>query len=397
MAAFLVHFKSRDLARLHKQGQFWHIFFSNGSAIISQDEVDTWTTHLFVPLDTDIKSLDPKETVYQVLGGSAGPYPIEIDKVLVTSSWRPNICISDRYRSDKGRVFLSGDAAHQNVPTGGYGMNSAVGDSFDIGWKVSAVLSGWGGEHLLRSYEIERRPVAVRNIDRSGVHMSVHGAWWEWCREAGSVTTAQTEEGKKLRARIADLAHERDGENKEIGIEMGYRYNGSPIVVPDTETEEPMWEERRYIPSTWPGARPPHVFLKDGETSIFDLFGTYFTFIDFSSEGKLAQQFGVVAKDMGIPLKRVHLPHEHHARKVWERDGVLIRPDDFVAWRTPLISTTPVDAEDVLLVAVGRKSAPNTENTEGVHPAASAEDKAFTATIGNVDQENVAMMAEFQK
>ncbi len=358
--------------------------------------MDTWTTHLFIPLDTDIKSLDPKETVYEVLGGSAGRYPIEIDEVLVTSSWRPNICVSDRYRSAKGRVFLSGDAAHQNVPTGGYGMNTAVCDSFDIGWKVSAVVSGWGGEHLLRSYEPERRPVAVRNIDRSGVHMSVHGTWWDWCREAGPTTTAQTEEGKKLRARIADLARERDGENKETGMELGYRYNGSPIVVPDTEAEEPMWEERRYIPSTWPGARAPHIFLADGKTSIFDLFGTHFTFVDFSSDGNLAQRFGAVAREMKIPLKPVHLPHEAHARSIWGRDGVLIRPDDHVTWRTPLNPTTQVDVEEVLLVAAGRKSAPHTENTNDIHPAASAEDRAFTATIGNVDQENVAMMAEFQ-
>jgi FAD-dependent monooxygenase len=107
---YLVHFKSRDLEGLQKQGQFWHIFFSNGSAIISQDEKDTWTTHLPIPLDTDVKSLDPKEAVYEVLGGSAGKHKIKIDEVLVTSSWRPNLCVADRYRSEKGRVFLAGDS-----------------------------------------------------------------------------------------------------------------------------------------------------------------------------------------------------------------------------------------------------------------------------------------------
>lgn len=412
-AAYLVHFKSRDLTRLHAQGQFWHIFLSNGSAIIAQNEIDTWTTHLFVPLDLDTSTLDPHAVVAQVLGGSAGPYPIAIDEILVTSTWRPNICLVDRYDSSTngyGKVFLSGDAAHQNVPTGGYGMNTALGDSFDIGWKLAAVMNGWGGQHLLQSYQIERRPVAQRNIERSGVHMSVHGTWWEWCRDAGAATTtSQDEEGRKLKEKIRGLMTEQDGENKDVGIELGARYNGSPIVVPDDDqdrngmekAQEPPWNVRSYVPSTWPGARAPHVFLKDGETSIFDLFGPWFTFVDFSSNGSESGKFAAAAEKLGIPLKVVHLPDEAHVRKIWSRDGVLVRPDDHVAWRSPLGADAKVDVEEVLLVAVGRKMAPGfsdrVNDGSDLPTEASAEDKAFTATIGNVDQEHVAMMAEFQK
>src|SRR5271170_120721 len=206
MAMYLVHFKSKDLTRLHKQGQFWHIFFSNGGVIISQDEVETWTTHLSIGLDVDVASLDPEKAVYQVLGGSAGPYPIKIDEILVTSSWRPNICVADAYNSSGGRVFLSGDSAHQHIPTGGYGMNSAIGDSFDIGWKLAAVLKGYAGPILLESYETERRPVAIRNIEHSGQHMSVHLEWWGWIHQAGAgVATDQTDKGRELRSRVANL------------------------------------------------------------------------------------------------------------------------------------------------------------------------------------------------
>ena len=87
-----------------------------------------------MPLDYDISQLDPEEAVCSCLEGSIGLYPIKIDKVLVTSSWRSNICIAEKYIPSKGRVFLSSDAAHQNIPTGGYGMNTAVGGSFDIDW-----------------------------------------------------------------------------------------------------------------------------------------------------------------------------------------------------------------------------------------------------------------------
>ncbi|KAJ4188376.1 hypothetical protein NW755_006534 [Fusarium falciforme] len=118
MAMFLIHLKSCDLTKLQKQGQFWHIFFASGGVLISQDEADTWTSHLPISLDTDWKSLDPKESVYKVLGGWQGPSPVTIDKVLVCSAWRPSIAIAQRFALDSLRVFLVGDAAHQNIPTG---------------------------------------------------------------------------------------------------------------------------------------------------------------------------------------------------------------------------------------------------------------------------------------
>lgn len=115
----LVHFKSRDLTKLHKMGQFWHNFFiQQGSfkgIIIAQDEVDTWTVHKFIPLDTDEASIDSHEAVYDVLGGIHGPYPIKIDEVLVRSAWRPHVAVSQRYSGEKHRVFIAGDACHQLV------------------------------------------------------------------------------------------------------------------------------------------------------------------------------------------------------------------------------------------------------------------------------------------
>jgi hypothetical protein len=395
---YLVHFKSKDLGRIHKQGQFWHIFFTNGGVIISQDELDTWTTHFPIPLDTKIENLDPEKQIQEVLGGSLSPYPIKVDEILVTSVWRPNICLADSYRSAGGRVFLSGDAAHQNIPTGGYGMNSAVGDSFDIGWKVSTMIKGYGGPHLLDSYEHERRPVASRNIERSGVHMAVHHAYYAMIAEAGAeIATAQTDEGKRLRKKIAKHLAEHDGENKDHGIEMGYRYNGSPVIVQDQESVEPEWNPAYYIPSTWPGARAPQLLLADNETSIFDLFGPDFTLIDFSSDGDFSRHFERQAAILHIPLKVVNLPREKHARQIWDREAFLIRPDDHVAWRASIDGKIP-DVESVLLTAVGQKSAFSQDDTAAGRVATAwVKERGFTATVGNVDQEKVAMLGAFQQ
>ncbi len=73
--------------------------------------------------------------------------------------------LADRFRS--GNVFLAGDAAHRVTPRGGTGMNTAIHDGYDLGWKLAWVLTGWAEPALLDSYESERRPVAEHNVHRS--------------------------------------------------------------------------------------------------------------------------------------------------------------------------------------------------------------------------------------
>jgi 2-polyprenyl-6-methoxyphenol hydroxylase-like FAD-dependent oxidoreductase len=73
--------------------------------------------------------------------------------------------VADRYRH--GRVFLAGDAAHRVTPRGGTGLNLAVKDGFDLGWKLGWVLRSWAKPELLDSYEAERRPVGIEHVIRS--------------------------------------------------------------------------------------------------------------------------------------------------------------------------------------------------------------------------------------
>ena len=76
-----------------------------------------------------------------------------------------NARLADRYRV--GRVFLAGDAAHIHPPTGGQGLNTSVQDSYNLGWKLAAVLKGGAPEDLLATYEEERRPVAAAMLGLS--------------------------------------------------------------------------------------------------------------------------------------------------------------------------------------------------------------------------------------
>jgi 2-polyprenyl-6-methoxyphenol hydroxylase-like FAD-dependent oxidoreductase len=89
-------------------------------------------------------------------------------EILLTSAWTPHLLVAERYAV--GRVFLAGDAAHQYIPTGGYGMNTGIADACDLGWKLAARLHGFAGPTLLSSYDAERRPVGLRNREASKRH-----------------------------------------------------------------------------------------------------------------------------------------------------------------------------------------------------------------------------------
>jgi len=335
----LVHFKSRDLKALHAHGQFWHIFFPTAT-IISQDEVDTWTVQRYHPAEQDLSAVPSEQIVVESLGRE-----IAIDRVLVTSTWQGQLRLASAYRS--GRVFLAGDSAHQNIPTGGYGMNTGVGDAVDIGWKLAAVLNGWGGPGLLDSYESERRPVARRNVDRSERHTSIHVAWRGKVRP--ELVNAAGPEADAHRAALAAIVQDGRGENEDHGIELGYRYNGSPIVIADSGAE-PAWTPRHYTPTTWPGGRPPSLYLEDG-SALFDRFGPDLTLLEFGGGSRAAGLLAAAGR-RGIPLRHVTIA-EPAARELYERDLVLIRPDQHVAWRG---NAGPADPERVLDTVTGRSA-----------------------------------------
>ena len=356
---FMVHFRSRDLKRMHCHGAFWHVFFTNGGILISQDEKDTWTVHQPFPLDANPADVDPAEVVFTTLGGSVGPYTVHIDEILVSGFWRPSTSTADAYGSPQGRVYLAGDSVHQCIPTGGYGMNTGVGDGWDISWKLAAVLHGFGGEQLLPSYEIERRPVGLCNAARSLELMQVHLTYLEWVRSAadGSYLCANSEESRLLHEKIVRHVKDNNTEISEEGIELDYRHPDSPVVLWEVNLtkQEPSWDLLRYTPSTLPGHRAPFLMLSDGVTSIFDLYGPWYSIVDFGADGDTAKAFSRTSNQLNIPLKAIYLPLESHLERTWDCRAVLIRPDGFVAWRLSLTagSVDKLVARAALSVAVG--------------------------------------------
>jgi putative polyketide hydroxylase len=138
---------------------------SDGRSLIPSGKPDRWV--LGMPWDSTLDDAQTltRQQVRQWIRDAAGDagLPIEIER------WMPvvfGIALAERFR--EGNAFLIGDAAHRVTPRGGTGLNTAIRDGFDIGWKLAWAVRGWGNEHLIDSYESERRPVAEFNTERSG-------------------------------------------------------------------------------------------------------------------------------------------------------------------------------------------------------------------------------------
>jgi 2-polyprenyl-6-methoxyphenol hydroxylase-like FAD-dependent oxidoreductase len=331
---YSVHFRSRDKDVLEPWGPAWHYQSPVHGTLISQDGVERYTLHSFAPEDGEP---DPYETVRRFVGRD---FDFELVQAPV---WFNNLLVADRYRA--GRVFLAGDSAHQYIPTGGYGMNTGIGDAYGLGWMLAAVVAGRGGPGLLDAYEIERRPVGLRNCAASRRHaearMAVGRIWPDGLDAAG-------EAGDRARAacaaRVAEIGN---AENESWGIEMGYRYDGSPVIVGEdapAEADDPL----RYRPTTRPGARPPAVYLADG-AALFDRLGRGFTLLDFAPARHDAEPFRAAADRLGVELDLLPLD-DAHAAALYERPLVLVRPDEHVCWRGGAV---PDDPEGILKRVAG--------------------------------------------
>jgi hypothetical protein len=204
---------------------------------------------------------------------------------------------------------------------------------------------------------MERKPVAERNVARSGDHFQVHAGLKDLLARDGSDprhVDEGTDKGEETRRRVEQHYQEHDGENKDFGIEMDYRYK-SHVIIPDAkgmDTTEPLWTPSAYTPTTWPGSRPPHVFLSDGR-AIFDEFGQDWTLVTFDSASRAHEQFQVAAARLSVPIKVLSLPQEPLARKLYEKNLVLIRPDQHVAWRADMLELAE-EAEHIYRVVTAR-------------------------------------------
>ncbi len=304
------------------RGRHYHVADGQATFLIMQDSTRHFTLHSVVENNEDMKA--KFETTISD--------PIDYE-MLSCAPWRQNLLLADNY--GRGRVFLAGDAVHLVVPTGGLGMNTGVGDAIDLSWKLAAALAGWAGSELLDSYEIERRQVGDRNVGASR-HASLGRR--KWRSQYRPNIRDDTPEGNAIRDNLVRVANlEQSKSNRMIGAELGYRYIGSPVIW-----EEPGGPEHRYEfyqPTTWPGARLPHVWLDDG-TPIQDRIPEHYVLLRLGGSQAdatpLLQAFG----ELGAPFCVLDIA-DAAPRDIYEQDLILLRPDMHVAWRGNAMHEAP--------------------------------------------------------
>lgn len=331
MARFIsIYFRCPDLMQVHSFGH-GNIYFplrkEYRGFLLNWDGGTLWTYHLILPDGADWQSVDAQAAVLALLGKQV---PVEVIEV---QPWTAHALVADQYM--KGRVLLAGDAAHKFTPTGGLGMNTGVGDAVELGWKLDAVLKGWAPPELLSTYHSERHPIGVRNTleaaDNFDKLFSV--------MQHGAELDGDDEAGEQLRQTLSEELKRQEKILASSGVLLGYRYNDTPICVPDGSAE-PVDDPRRYHPTARPGHRAPHVWLTP-DCSILDVLGEGFTLLDFST-GNAGADWVEAAAALGVPLKHCSIRHDG-ARALYAADLVLVRPDMMVAWRgTSKQSPTPI-------------------------------------------------------
>ncbi|WP_051418110.1 FAD-dependent monooxygenase [Roseomonas gilardii] len=292
----------REAMRGGRSVMYWLVHPESGGITGPMDEGDTWYFMFPVPNEApELTEADFRRRMAAAMGRDVEP------EILAVDPWSAHSLLADRY-SDGGRVFLAGDACHLHPPFGGFGMNLGIADGVDLGWKLAAMLQGWGGPRLLASYEAERRPVHRRVIEEAVANFSLL---------APALGRPGLEEegptGDAVRAEVGTIVQaEKVREFHSLGVVLGSHYSGSPVTVPDGSAP-PEPSTTRYEPSAHPGCLAPHLWLRDGR-SLYDLFGHGFTLLATGGRDGV-EPFEAATCAAGVPLEHNLISLVHIQRR----------------------------------------------------------------------------------
>lgn len=243
-------------------------------------------------------------------------------ELITTGRWVLSALIAERFSS--GRVFLVGDAAHTLPPArGGYGANTGIEDSFNLAWKLAAVLSGVSAPALLDSYDAERRPIAWL---RHG-QIFARPDYATWATEAEKSVP------------ILD----------DDAMELGQLYRSQAVIGAGDELPPAL------RPEQWagqPGTRAPHLWLPKGEARISTLDLLQRDWVLIAEHERWHEAAPRVAAQLGVELKFLRAGVDLLAALGIGATGAsLVRPDGYVAWRSREL---PLEPEVALGAALAR-------------------------------------------
>lgn len=270
---------------------------------------------------------------------------VDIDmEIIAHEPWTAGMALVAERFADR-RIFLAGDSIHLFTPTGGFGMNTGIDDASNLSWKLAAMLQGWGGARLLSSYEDERMPVAVRNTNAARRLTANIGD-----TDVDPAIEETTPAGESARRAAAAMLNGFGEQFASIGVQLGARYDGSPVIFPDGVAPADSLIE--YHPTSVPGGRTPHFWLDEKHEiggSLYDQLGNGFTLLRFGRHPPNASAIVDAAVARSIPLTVLDVVHAD-VRDLYQCDLALVRPDQYVAWRG---NSAPADADELWARLVG--------------------------------------------
>ncbi|KAJ0107064.1 hypothetical protein J7T55_006942 [Diaporthe amygdali] len=286
--------------------------------------------------------------------------PVKVERL---DPWVVRETVADSFTPDEN-VFLLGDAAHRHPPAYGLGSNTCVQDGYNLAWKVAYVAKGLAGPELLQSYNAERQPVGAQLVREANRCLLQHLNVWaalgmvadtqEERERAHSLLTEATPAGEAQRQRLHEALEAKMGEGKSLGLCMNQWYESSAVYLDDEPGPRALPEGFDRISdvhvSTYPGSRLPHAWLdtpvRRKAISTHDLAGkgAFCLLTGYGGEGwqkaasKISQKTGIPINTyrIGFGLEWQDINREWYERRGVEDSGcVLVRPDRFVAWRSP--------------------------------------------------------------
>jgi 2,4-dichlorophenol 6-monooxygenase len=311
------------------------------------------------------------DAAIQIVRNLLGMPDLDVE-ITGTSLWGNNEMYATHLQ--RGRVFCAGDAVHRHPPSNGLGSNTSIQDSYNLAWKLAAVLRGQAGAGLLETYSAERAPVARQIVLRANQSSREFVQFFDVL----GLTAAQTEEemraaieerkastprGAAKRAALVAAMELKNYEFNAHGVDLGQFYESAAIVSDGSPRPAPSRDPELYFePTTVPGGRLPHVWVGDQskKVSTLDLapYGQFTAFTGIAGEA-WADAALKVAAELAIPLRTVIIgPGREYtdlyydwtrAREI-EEDGVLlVRPDKHIGWRS---MTLPDDPAGMLRAAL---------------------------------------------
>jgi 2-polyprenyl-6-methoxyphenol hydroxylase-like FAD-dependent oxidoreductase len=250
----------------------------------------------------------------RIINGAAGT---SIEATVISHDpWTARMQLVDLAR--QGRVFLAGDAAHLNPPFGGHGLNTGLGDAVDLGWKLAAVLQGWGGPRLLDSYEPERRPIQTRVIAAAAANNSVLASD---LLSAGIGAPGAAGDRARTAAHL-NIQATKHAEFHALSLVLDLAYERSPVIAADGPGLE-LGDNDAPVVQARPGARLPHAWIGAGH-SLYDELGVGMTLLTLEGghEAEIAQVAGA-ARDRGVRQRSRPL-HRSRDRAADDRRLVLV-------------------------------------------------------------------------